>query len=273
MKKWVILALLGSLLFLTGCQKDTQLVWKQKQENFMTFPDGSVVSVWNQQDPDMPGSVWEDTDIYRLADGTELLRVHATVPVEHVGTAGVDAFETLNAATQDSVKDYFAQQGVLYDIPTQLERAYEAYLEQKENGEDFDPHILEQQIAPTAANESIICYVTTVSLPVAGRNYTEIRCSAVFDRQSGRVLNNWELFQVSEQAAREFLTDAYAEGNPETKEAFASALQPEYITLLSDHIEILLPAEDGKGTTTGLAIGYDKLQGVLQDWAVMEAKR
>ena len=142
------------------------------REEMLTLSDGTEVEVW----------INGGDNSYRLSDGTELLREIKPSGPQNVYVGGVESFEQLSAPAQEAVATYYAEQGLLYDAEEVLERAYAEY---KDGGEDFSAYWLEQSVSPSASNERLMYFTTTVTLPVDSGEIYPVTLSAAFDRETG----------------------------------------------------------------------------------------
>jgi len=97
----------------------------------------------------------------------------------------------------------------------------------------------------------------------------EIRLGAVFDRETGKVLSNWDLFTLPETEARQWLLDAFDVADS-LRAKMEPALKPEYIILFPENLEVTFP----QGTLPShehcysFGLDYNKLRSVLQTWAI-----
>lgn len=257
------LALLCGLILLTGCsdnpgQKEES--WVLEQERVFTFDDGKSLNLWRNDFGDV---------CYKLSDGTVLLTVQAPIGPDKVYAGGVDGFDDLNTSAQAAVREFFKEQGLFYDPQVELEKAYEEYLNSKVSGKVYRERYISQAIVPTASNDNIICFLTTVTLPVNGQVTQEIRLGTVFDRKTGQVMSNWDLFTLPEDEARQWLVDAL-DVAPALRDEMKAALKPEYIVLFPHNLEVTFP----RGTLPNLedsytvALDYGELKNVFQTWAI-----
>ena len=82
-----------------------------------TLSDGTGVEVWKNT---------FDTS-YRLPDGTDLLLERDPSGPDNVTVGGTENFDDLGPAAQEEILGYYDGQGLLYDLDSQLEKAYESY--------------------------------------------------------------------------------------------------------------------------------------------------
>lgn len=207
---------------------------------------------------------------YMLSDGTELLRVKNPSGPDNVIVGGTANFNDLSETAQASVLAYYSRQGLLYDANEVLEQAYADY-QHTENKDEFTAYMLSQEISPSASNERILYFITSVYFPIDSQNGQEVRLGAAFDRETGNRINNWELFSCSEEEAKQTLLDIAQIKNSPLREEMESAFSPEYLTFFADNLEISFPA----GTLPSqencyiLGLDYDKeLCRILNDWAI-----
>ena len=229
------------------------------REEMLTLSDGTEVEVW----------INGGDNSYRLSDGTELLREIKPSGPQNVHVGGVEGFDQLSAPAREAVASYYAEQGLLYDVEEVLERAYADY---RDGGEDFSAYLVEQSVSPSASNERLMYFTTTVFCSIDSGTAEETSLPAAFDRETGEKLDIWSLFAVPEKEARAALVDKMAEGGYIPRAELEAALRPEYITFRTGGLNLTFP----KGTlpsqeyTTGGSFDYAELDGLLQPWAIPE---
>lgn len=254
-------ALLNEILELMPALTDEERGLEEK--NVMTLSDGESVDLWR--------SVYSSRDnIYKLSDETTLLSIQATAGPDNVYVGGLESFDDLSETAQKGVTAYYEEQGLLYNIPAELEKAYAEYLSCKENGTEYHERSISQDIAPTASNDKIMCFLTSVMLPVSGNTVQEIRLGAAFDRETGDALNIGDLFAKPEAEVRQVLLDLLAPNNPALRNEMEAALKPEYIILFPDYLQVAFP----QGTLPSKEyclfsdFDYDELRNLLQPWTI-----
>ncbi len=266
--KEILIILLMCLILLVGCYDKPQQekeIWTLEKEKVVIFPDGEFVNLWKTNRTEQ--------DIYKLSDGTSLLRVNEQSGPANVYVGGIESFDNLSENAQNTVSTFYEEQGLLYNLQSELEKAYSEYLNCKSNGNTFNDLFISQDISPTASNDSIMCFLTSVTLPISGQMYQEIRLGAVFDRQTGEVQNTWDLFSLPENEIRKKLLKLSQITDIELLIEMENALKPEYIILFPDTLEITFP----RGTLPSqeysciLGIDYDDLDGVIQTWAIPDS--
>lgn len=265
MKKYWMYGLLATLLFLlSGCQETpvkSEAINETMTGEAYCFEDGTSAFLWQSD---------LGNKNYKLADGTTLLTIQAPSGPDNVYVGGVDSFEDLSQSVQQAVSAFYEEQGLLYDTQSELENAYAEYLTCKENETEYHNRLISQDISPTASNENIMCFLTSVILPVDGQTGQEIRLGAVFDRNTGEVLSNWDLFTLPQENLRQWLIDAFDVADPTLQAEMKAALKPEYIILFPKYLEVTFP----QGTLPSqehsyiVDLDYTKLRFVLQTWVL-----
>lgn len=158
----------------------------------------------------------------------------------------------------------------MYDLGEVLERSYGIYRECLETGESFIAGHIMQDTAPVSSNGDIMCFLTTVSLPVDAREHTEWRTGAVFDRETGEKLDNRALFQVPwEKAFRHIMELEGLAGTP-LGEEMEAAMEPEYIVLFPESLDIYFPAGTLPSQGHGYIVSaeYGQMGSIIHSWAV-----
>lgn len=241
---------------LKACAADF-LILEEARTGEVALPDGAAAELWQ-------GSF---SDRYCLADGTELLSVSAPTGPDGVFVGGLTGFEDLSQAAQERISAYYEAQGLLYDPAVQLERAYQAY---RTDPDGFDSFFLEQTIYPTASNDRVIYFCTTLTLPIDGRSSTMRDLCAAFDRETGEFLDPWSLFTLPPEEAAEALLDAAQIPDSADRQEMLAALRPEHLIFHPEHLEVTFPQGTlpGEELTHIVAVDYPDLEGILQPWAV-----
>jgi hypothetical protein len=277
--KRIITILLMSCIFLSGCSSEPsqeEETWIIVQENIVSFTDGETVDLWR--------SDYGPLDVYKLSDGTILLEVKDPSGPANTSVFGVEDFDDLSEIAQKAVLAFYEKQELLYDVQTELKKAYDEYLSYKNSEQTFNRFFLSQDVFPTCSNDNIMCFRTSVRLPIGNRIAQEIRLGAAFDRKTGEVLNVWDLFSSSENKGKEQVLDAaqITVGGDGLLDRFIpikdttlvsemeKALKDEYIIFFPDNLKISFP----QGTLPSiehsyiLRIDYTALDGIIQEWAI-----
>lgn len=267
-KKGILIISLMCLILLVGCNDKPQQkkeIWTLEKEKVVIFSDGEYVNLWKTNRIEQ--------DIYKLSDGTSLLRINEQSGPANVYVSGIESFDDLGENAQNTVRTFYEEQGLLYNLQSELKKVYSEYLNCKSNGNTFNDFFISQDISPTASNDSIMCFLTSVTLPISGQMCQEIRLGAVFDRQTGEVQNSWDLFSLPENETRKKLLKLSRIRDIELLTEMENALKPEYIILFPNTLEITFP----RGTlpsqecSCSIGIDYDDLHGVIQTWAIPDS--
>lgn len=233
-----------------------------KESDIITFSDGESVDLWR--------SVYGGRDIiYKLSDETTLLTIQDPSGPDNVYVGGQESYDDLSETAQKAVSAFYEKQGVLYDTQSELEKAYAEYLACKESGTEYHERHISQDIVPIASNDTIMCFNTSVILPVGGYVAQELRLNTVFNRETGAVIRTWDLFKIPEREARQLILDAFDVEEPLRAEMKA-ALKPEYISLSSENLSVTFPPGTLPSQEYGYGFGvkYSKLKDVLHPWAI-----
>lgn len=260
--RWTAAVLFAGLLYLTGCGKEPearQPEWTLVQETAAVLSDGEQVELWHTD---------EDSDnVYRLSDGTDLLVVRG--PNALNSGAGAEEFSTLPTEVQQRVQIYFNEMGTLYNVQDELETAYADYKESQSSEQPWEARRIEQETRLVAEGERMVSFYTALSLD--GTPLQDYRLGAAFDRETGKKLDLWSLFTVSQETAMERLIEGGGVSDPGLYASLAAALQPERVVFFGDCVGVyfskeLLGNEEGYEFT----VEYSELADVLESWAIPE---
>lgn len=208
---------------------------------------------------------------YCLSDGTELLCESLPVGLDHVSMTETAVFEDLNEDAQAQIMAYYEQQGVLYDLQTELERAYADYCENKETFEE-NSRMVGQSIVASAASERVMYFVTDVILPISNSELRQYQIGAAFDRETGEPIDMMQLFSVDESTLIEKILDEARIEDSQTKETYRDAFCTENLIFYTDHLSYQLTAPEQESSI--VAINYDGwLKDVLYDWAIPKSEK
>lgn len=235
-------------------------------EGAAVLSDGTALDAWK-------GDIWHIR--YQLKDGTELLREDTPSGPENHYVGNLESFDDLSEAAKPAVRQYYEEQGPLYDLQLELERAYAEYLADPES---FSSHWVSQDVSPAGSSSRVMYFQTNLILPVSGNTIKETNLLAAFDRETGAYIPTAALFSCPEPEIGERLLDlAEKDGWPDTpalKREMLAAFQLEYVSISSHGLGITFP----QGTLPsqeyayGLSIDYnDGLRAILHPWAVPDA--
>lgn len=265
-KKLLLLTLLFLMAVLSSCSndvyEDAEQTWTMVKENITTYSDGEHIDQWQLDH--------SKVDFYKLSDETELLIVDNRLGPANCFVSGQESFHDLSKKAQTTVQTFYDEQGLLYDLPLELEKAYEYYLTCKDSEIKFHSYHVEQSTSPTASNDNIMCFITTVMLPIRSQVYDEIRLGAVFSKETGEYINSWDLFSLpKEDVISELLIVAQIE-DKNLLEEMKLAFKPEYIVLFPDNLSISFPQGSLPSQEHGYIFGieYDELEKILYSWAI-----
>lgn len=262
-----ILLVFVCCLLLAGCgSRREAMEFTLAEEGAYTLSDGTSVDRWQ---------LWHWGDgYYRLPDGTDLLRVREPIGPENAAN-GQENVQDLNETAQAAILAWFEERGLLYDVSQELERAYALYLRCRETGEAYQEGMVEEAVTPASSNERIICFRTSLTLPLdEPRMAEEILLGTVFDRETGQVIPIWDLFTIPEAEARAWVAEQAAGGGPVLRREMEAALEPEWIILEPGHLSVKFPRGTlpSQETACGWFEEYEKAPGaVLQPWAIPDA--
>lgn len=226
----------------------------------LKLADGKSIDIWSHS----------GRTVYQLNDGTELLDIRDPFGPNNVYVGGIESFDDLDESAQSNVLSYYANQGLLYDVDIELERAYTNY-KYTENKSDFSSLFLSQDIAPTSSNEKVMYFLTSITLPIVGNHGYEMRLGAAFNREEGKHISNWELFACSEEEAKQAILDIAGISDLVLRAEMEAAFKPEYIILFTDNLEVSFPVETLPSQEHGyiLVLDFDDdLSKILNEWAI-----
>ena len=232
------------------------------QPDACVLNDGTKVNLW----------AYTHGTSYVLPSGAELLWVQNPTGPDAVSVGGTEGFDDLKEAAKERVLGFFREQGLLYDIQAELEKAYADY-RQGEEDEAFDAYYLSQDISPTAYNSTHMYFLTSVSIPVDGSVNQGVRLGAAFDKETGEHLENWEFFSCPPEEALPGLLDLAGITEPVLRREMEQAFSWDSIVFFSDHLEICFREGTLPSQKYGsiLALDYDPpLLEMLHPWAVPE---
>lgn len=235
-------------------------------ENAAALSDGTALDAWKNSGR---------RTRYQLKDGTELLREDAPSGPENHYVGSLESFDDLSESAKPAVRQHYAEQGQLYDLPYELERAYAEYLADPEG---FSSHWVSQDVSPTGSNSRVMYFQTNLILPTGGNTIEETHLLAAFDRETGAYIPTASLFSCpGPEIGKRLLDLAEKDGWPDTpalKQEMLAAFRLEYVTISSHGLYISYP----QGTLPsqeygyGLSVDYDDgLRAILHPWAVPDA--
>ena len=249
-------------------QADTIRITGYLVQNTVTLSDGTPLDAWKT-------SLFGTT--YRLRDGAELLCEDAPSGPENHFVANLESFDDLSEAAKSAVRQYYEEQGALYDLPSELEKAWAEY---REDPEGFSTHYISQDTSPAASSQRVMYFNTNVTLPVSGNTCEDDSLSAAFDRETGENIPLADLFTCPEgKIAQNLLDLAEKDGSgpskPEVQCEMLAAFRTEYLSFWSDYVMLTFPAGTlpSQEYTYLVSVDYDAgLSDILQPWAVPQPR-
>ena len=171
---------------------------------------------------------------------------------------------------QSNILSYYINQGLLYDVNIELERAYTDY-KNTENKSGFSSYFLLQDSAPASSNEKVMYFLTSVTFPIDGNHGYEMRLGAAFNRETGKHICNWELFSCSEEEVKQAILDIAGITDTVLRAEMEAAFKFEHIILFTDNLEVSFPAGTLPSQEHGYFLGLDyddDLCKILNEWAI-----
>jgi len=239
----------------------------QLKRGAATVRDGMPIDVIEESSP--------SRRTYRLADGTELLRVNEPSGPNDVYVGGVESFDDLNETAQERVLAYYEQHGLLYDEQEELEKVYALY---RELGANFHSGMVEQAVSPTASSDRVIYFLTSVTLPTGQENGSiakEIRLCDAFDRETGVHIDTWDLFTVPKETVKKALLDEGGVTDQPRRAEMEAAAWDGRVEFFPDSLWVMFELGTLPSEVNGSGFGVDYTPAILeliQDWAVPKSR-
>ena len=260
----IVFLLLMAIATLSGCnnQGSHDENWSMVQEKTVVFSDGEYLNLWR--------SDRRNEDVYKLSDETTLLSVKDTIVLVSSFSGLAESFDHLKETAPNAISIFYENEGLHYDLPLELEKAYAGYLDCKNSKKKFNDYFISQEIAPISSNDTIMCIYTSVMLPIGQQLVTEIQTGAIFNKETGEAISTWDIFSVPEEEAKEQLLTLAELNDTALQAEMMEALKAEYILLRSDELQIYfpmgsLPSEEHIHI---IAVPYKQLQGIMHSWAI-----
>mgnify|MGYP003311162632 FL=1 len=247
-------------------QRVAEHIWidSRLHRNVMQLSDGTPIDVWER-------TGWRE---YCLEDGTPLLVEDNPGSLENNSRWNeLLYYEEFPEAAQQGILRYYSQLGNRYDILTLLEDAYLVYTV----SEEFNNHYVSQYTGIEAWNEHIICCQQNLTIPQERTNgYGDYFCEGtVFDRNTGEVISNFDLFTITPEELEAYLLDFLDSDGDLDRENIQLNLKPEQIVLCRDGSVEFYLVDRTEGDYKGmLQIGLtsEQAQDILQPWALVGLK-
>lgn len=234
----------------------------------VTLSDGTPLDAWK-------GRFYGTT--YQLKDGTKLLREDAPSGPENHYVADLESFDNLSEAAKPLIQQYYEEQGALYDLQAELEKAWTEY---QQDPEAFSTHYVSQDTSPAASSERLMYFNTNVTLPVSGDICQDYSLCAAFDRSTGENIPLADLFTCRpSEIAQNLLNLAEQDGSgpsePEIQREMLTAFRMEYVCFWSDYVMLSFPAGTLPSQEYTYLVSVDYTAGlsdILQPWAVPQPR-
>lgn len=234
----------------------------------LTLRDGAPIDLLERDD-------W-DCHAYRLADGTELLRVDEPRGPEICHVVGLENFDDLSETAQEKIRAYYEDRGLLYDEEEVLEQCYAAW---KELGDTFQAGQISQNVSPAAFTERVMYFTTELVQPdltqleeYGSQLYRRANFQDAFDRRTGEKLDVRDLFGVPWEEVRRRIPELVDwDMDPAVAAQIAKKLEPEYLIFESDALSVWFPAGtlEGEEYPYGFGVSYSNApEGFFQPWAI-----
>jgi len=225
-----------------------------------SLSDGTQLEIWR----------YSDSILYQFPNGDCLLQVKNPTGPANSYAGNLESFDDLGETAKQTVLSYYESRGEYYNIEEELEHAYKEY-QTTQDKNTFQSHLLEQSISPASSNDKMICFLTSVTLPLSGNTVHEVRIGTVFDKETGVHIDNLDLFSCSEAELIKTILDISGVTEHTLRSEMETAFQPEYILLLPQCMEVTFPAGTlpSHESTYILALDYEgDLLSILHDWVV-----
>lgn len=206
---------------------------------------------------------------YFSPNGIDILWEQEPVGPHNVSVGGLPTFDMLSEQAQEAIFAYYKEQGLLYDLDAELEKAYQEFLSMG-NPANFQARHLFQDISPTAANEKLIWYSIYVTRPVGDGLHHQTSTHTVFDRETGEVITTAELFQCTEKELGQRILEIVSMPDTALAREMENAFRFEYLQFSSNFLDVCFPAGSliSQNMDHGLGIEYEDLYGFIHPWAV-----
>jgi len=239
----------------------TILVDSRLYRNVMQLSDGTPIDVWERI----------GNREYCLEDGTVLLVEDSIEKLEvSNGWNGLLNSGDFPEEAQQGILTYYAEMGRRYDIPALLENAYLVY----DFSEEFDNAYVSQHSSVEDWNDRIICCKLQMILPQENSN-GGAECfyeGAVFDRQTGEHISNYDLFTITPEELEDYLLDQLDPDGTMDRSSIHLNLKPEQIVLCKDgDIEFYLVdrVENGVSEMLQITLSWKQAKEILKPWAMV----
>lgn len=230
----------------------------QKPESVF-LKDGTELEVWQGD-----GGV-----LYALPNGPELLQVNHYVPDNLTMVEPGDSVD-ITQEVEEKILAYYQQQDLLYDFTSELEQAYQDYLQWNDSS-PFPIHSITQSVQLTAYSPEILYYLTTASCYTEGQPARYIQVSAAFHRRNGEAIPYRDLFTCTPETLIQTLMDAANITDSAQREKMAHTFDPEYLCFSKHACMVDYPEGTLSQSSTSHTFHFDYDESILDlmyPWAV-----
>ena len=285
-RKCLAFLILFCVAFFTGCNVQqgkpikTPETFQLIMEDVHTLSDGERVDLYrsNMRSSDV---------LYMIPNGSFILRVNESIYIQ--------AADNLSDEQRFFIQTYYENQEPLFDIESELNKAYELYkariacgikyLNLNGNDEDdalFEPYEIDFSQRVVNHNDSIICVEQSYHLPVAVEDLRDsisstnevggYYLSTVFDATTGDVINQYDLFTIpKEEIPAKLLEYSAYVGDEQLIAEMKEKMKPEYLSFGKKSISIWFPyGVVGDRMSYGESVNYVHVEDVLYPWAVFK---
>lgn len=226
-----------------------------KTPDSISLRDSTQVEVWQKN-----GGV-----LYALPNGPELLDVSSPTMPGDITTPGVESMHLLSREAQANILAYYQKQGLLYELPIELEAVYQDYL-QAGSPASFTTSLVLQDTMPLASSPKVLYFNTTLVSPT---QYREV-CTA-FYKDTGEPVDMEDLFTCTPEELEQALLDEAEITDPTLRQEMEAAFDLDRLILYPDLLKVgfeagSLPSQDA---TYFLSFDYDDtILERMHAWAV-----
>lgn len=264
MKRIWILILFAAML--TGCATKEKPLPEELtlvQEGAYTLSDGTVVDRWIAE-------VFENT-VYLTADGWELLRIPPRVDIANVSVGYLEGFQHLNETAQEKVRAYYEKNMPELNVPGLLEAAWQDLNTISPEEGMFSPWWARQDVFPVAYNDSIMCFAVETTTVGSDKAARIDRVHTIFRRESGEVVEVWDLFAADRDDAMDIIARALAQNAAQIEEIRAALEGENVVRLQQGGVEFCFPRGSLSWSEYDCFMYLDCAElDIWQDWAITE---
>lgn len=246
--------------------KKIVITTKDTGERFK-LKDGTEVEIWAED--------FGKTQVYKLEDGTELLRDGGKRNPSNVVISGQEKFGELKEEVKTRILTYMEEHIALYDVTEELEKAYAVYRTKTEQKE-FDTPLLNQETFLQASNDRMLYFIVNGTVSEQGEHTTEIGMGMAFDRETGEPVEMWDLFRCTREELVQTILKCSKISDPVLEQEMFEALRPEYILFYPNTLEVrfpngTLPSKEEKDQSyASFAFDWSEkaIKEIVYEWAI-----